>query len=282
MRRQLFNLKARIQEFVIVVGLLHAVNLGAAEQQSVIVLFGDSITTGFNANFQDARFGNGSTTRGCPTIYLNNILRQEEPRTAQQSCPTESLNSPILDQNNRARSAIVANWGIGGSNTTTGESRISINLSQTQSSLDADDYYVLIMYGTNDPAFGISSTTTGFNIRQMINKARALNYEPIIGTITPRDDIDISPYNIQVVNAANAEGAFVVDHFSRFVNEPGGWQTLIDPELDPDTGQFTRLHPNDQGYLVIAETWFEQRLKDVVPLIPTLNIVPILDILLND
>jgi lysophospholipase L1-like esterase len=284
MRAQVSLLLSGVKIFIGLVTIgLSAIGTASAKEpyQAVAVLFGDSITSGFNSNFLDARFGNGTTTRGCPTIYLNNILRKEKARTSQETCPTEALDSPILDQNNKVRNAVVANWGEGGSNTTSGASRISSNLSETKNDLTAENYFVLIMYGSNDAAFGISSSVTGFNIRQMIIKARELDYEPIIGTLTPQSDIDVSPYNTQIVNAANLQpSAFVVDHFARFVSQPGGWPTLLEEETF--SGQTRRLHPNDQGYLVISETWFDKRLEDVIPGFFKINIAPIINLLLDD
>jgi lysophospholipase L1-like esterase len=280
----LYYTSKRLAGFITAVALLCYGAAQAAEEpySAVVVLFGDSTTTGFNAAFQNSRFGSGSTTLGCPTIYLNNILQHDEPRTDQQICSTEAYDSPILDQNNKTRNAIVANWGFGGSDTTNGQNRISSNLSETKNAYDAENYFVLILYGTNDRAFGVSTSTTNFNIRQMIIKARVLGYQPIVGTILPRDDMNVQPYNSEIVSAANQEGVFVVDHASRFISQPGGWQSLIEQEIDPLTGELIRLHPNDQGYLIIAETWFDQRLKDLIPGIANINITPIISILLSD
>jgi lysophospholipase L1-like esterase len=274
----------KLSGFIATLVLLCIGSAQAAEEpySAVVVLFGDSITTGFNAAFQNARFGSGSTTLGCPTIYLNNIVQQQDPRTDQQICSTEAHDSPILDDNKEVRNAIVANWGFGGSDTTNGQSRITSNLSETKSAFESENYFVLILYGTNDRAFGVSTETTNFNTRQMIVKARALGYQPIMGTLLPRDDLNVQPYNSQIINAANQEGVFVVDHASRFISQPGGWQTLIDQETDPITGELVRLHPNDQGYLVIAETWFDQRLKDLIPGVMNINISPIINILLGN
>ncbi|MFQ3244300.1 MAG: lysophospholipase L1-like esterase [Arenicella sp.] len=287
MRTKISFLQHNIKRLTGFIATLVLVFIGAAQAAeepyaAVVVLFGDSTTTGFNSEFRNSRFGSGTTTLGCPTVYLNNILQHQDPRTDQQICSTEAHDSPILDQNKRAHNAIVANWGFGGSDTTNGQSRISSNLSETKNAFDADNYIVLILYGTNDRAFGVSTETTNFNIRQMIIKARALSYQPIVGTILPRDDLNVQPYNSQIISAANQEGVFVVDHSSRFISQPGGWQTLIDQEIDPDTGELVRLHPNDHGYLVIAETWFDQRLKDLIPGIMDINIAPIISILLGE
>jgi hypothetical protein len=74
----------------------------------------------------------------------------------------------------------------------------------------------------------------------------------------------------------------VVDHYTRFISQPGGWTTLMEQEVSPTTGQLIRLHPNDQGYLIVAETWFDKRLKDVIPGFSIFSIAPIMNILLND
>jgi len=263
---------------------LICVTAGAQEQESsTIVLFGDSTTVGFNANFRD-RFGDGTTERGCPTIYLKNILLNQEPRTDPQDCPTTIYPSPILDGNDQVRNVVVANWGVGGSSTANGVGRISANLNQTKLDHPAANYYVLIIYGTNDFGSDISASMTHFNTRIMIQLARSAGYIPVMGTITPRDDRDISPYNDEIVSAAQEESAPVVDMFARFIAQPGGWRTIVQQETSVLTGELVRFHPTDEGYLIIAETWFDQYLRDVIQAErPDVNVVaPILDLLLND
>jgi lysophospholipase L1-like esterase len=256
----------------------------SGQHEAVVVLFGDSITTGFNSNFQGVFTVNGATDMGgCPSTYLNNILRKEKARSDQEICPTKSLASPILDNNNKRRNAVVANWGFGGTNSLHGVNRISSNLSETKSELDAKNYFVLIMYGSNDQPKGISTSVTRFNTKQMISKAIGLGYEPIIGTLLPQSNrVDVKPYNTQIVNQANEDGVFVVDHYARFISQPGGWTTLIEQEVSTTTGATIRLHPNDQGYLIIAETWFNKRLEDVIPGFSVFSIAPIINLLLED
>ena len=252
------------------------------EESSTIVLFGDSTTVGFNVNFGD-RFGNGTTERGCPTIYLNNILLNLEPRTDPEDCPTTIYPSPILDANDQVRNVVVANWGVGGSNTADGVGRISSNLNQTKLDHPASNYYVLIVYGTNDFGSEISASMTHFNTRIMIQQARSAGYIPVMGTITPRDDRDISPYNAEIVSAAQEENAPVIDMFARFIAQPGGWRTIVQQEVSVLTGELVRFHPTDEGYLIIAETWFDQYLQNVIQAErPDVNVAPILDLLLND
>ncbi len=274
--------------FVAVVSCcLSSVAVAGQNDPTVIVLFGDSITLGFNSNYAgnspgDPRVAGGTTERGCPTIYLKNILLKEEPRSANEDCPTESISSPILDANSETRDVIVANWGLGGSTSERGVQRISSELNQTKSDFPAKDYLVLIMYGTNDFGSNISTSMTRFNTVEMIRKAKSAGYTPIIGTLTPRDDFNVSPYNSKIVSAANQEGAFVVDHFARFVAEPTGWRSLLEQEIGRISGNLVRFHPTDRGYLVIAETWFDKRLKNIIEPEVDFVISPVLDILLDD
>lgn len=265
----------------LVAGSLFAGDVFASEaSRTVIALFGDSTTTGFNANFGD-RYGNGSTVRGCPTIYLTNLLRHDPQIEPPNSCPTTIYDSPIFDANKQERNVIVANWGIGGSTTDSGISRISSNLAQTKADHVGKAYITLIIYGTNDFNSGISTSTTRFNLRQMIQSARALGYTPVLGTLTPRDDRDISPYNGAVSGAGSDEGVPVVDHYTRFVNQSGGWRSIVQQEVSTTTGKLVRFHPTDEGYMVIAETWFDQYLRDVIKPEQSL-ITPIMLLLLED
>ncbi len=229
------------------------VPLSVASEQTVIALIGDSITVGYNANYQTPT-GAGTTTHGLPAISLNTLLVK--------------------------RNTVVSNWGVGGSSSAYGSSNITSFLNATTSQHNGDIYYTLIIYGTNDFGHGIGSSTTGFNIGQMIDKARSAGYEPIIGTLTPRSDQSVIFRNSKINSNAIAKNAFVVDHYTRFINEPGGWETLIDAEISVLSGNSIRLHPNDAGYLVIAENWFDSRLKNIIEL--DVNIVSIISLLLDD
>jgi len=248
------NLKHILTTTIAVIALFN-MTLSIASEQTVIALIGDSITVGYNASYLTPN-GNGTTTHGLPTISLNTLLKN--------------------------RNTVVSNWGVGGSSSAYGSSNITSFLNTTTSQHSGDAYYTLIIYGTNDFGHGIGSSTTGFNNGQMIDKARSAGYEPIIGTLTPRSDqlSQIPSTNAQIISNANAKSAFVVDHYTRFINEPGGWETLIDVEISALTGNSIRLHPNDDGYIAIAENWFDSRLKDIIDL--EVNIAPIISLLLDD
>lgn len=260
-------------------------------ERTVIALFGDSITVGENANLTSRPIPAGSTTHfGCPSVYLSGILSNEPARSDSVNCPTTGLSAPIYTGNNEVRNAIVANWGIGGSNTDFGSRRLFRALLDTKSQLVGNSYLVLIMYGTNDMNFGISSQTTAENIDAMVSTSRSslVGFTPIIGAVTPRDDRPASgPSSIQSLNSrirsvANIRNVPYVDHFSNFVNFPGSSTALLDQEQIGSN--LIRLHPNDQGYLLIAEAWFEQQLKDRIPVVTVrgVTIAPIISLLLDE
>jgi len=169
----------------------------AAQTNSLVVLFGDSITVGFNSGRQ-INFPAGSTVIGGPREFLSDLL-----------------NDP-----NQFRDSTVVNWGEGGTTSTRGVQRISINLGLSRQANPAERFFVLIMYGTNDLGQGISEGTTAFNNGQMIRSARLSGYVPIVGTITPRSDRNIGPLAASIANIAAINNAQVVDQFSFFNARP--------------------------------------------------------------
>lgn len=254
------------------------------ETRSVVTLFGDSITVGFNGDFQD-RDGNGTTDRGCTTLYLTSMLLNQGPRLDDVSCRTDIHSSPILDSVEESRNAIVVNWGEGGTTSERGLSQISSVLDRVRLDHEGQQYIVLIMYGTNDPNEEISASTTGFNNREMIRRAKLKGFSIAVSNLTPRSDRSVIEYNNQIRSVALSEGVNFIDMYSKFFNyNPGGFTTLIDLEINSLTNEVFRLHPNDQGYLVIAETWFDQALKDLIPVVEQdpIHMTQIISILLDD
>lgn len=251
-----------------------------AAERSVVVLFGDSITVGINSNYPGGTsndYANGTTTRGCSTIYLTAIL------TNQNVIPPGGCKvggqAPQFTVERKKRNALVVNWGEGGTNSQQGAQRISANLAKTKSDHDGGDYTVLLMYGTNDRGYGISSQTTNFNTRLLIDRARAQGYKPVIGTLIPRSDFNVSGYNSAILSAANAKSVPIVDHYSVFVGYPSYLTNLLDLEFF--FGNPKRIHPKNRGYLLIAETWFDRYLKDAIS--PEyVDITPIITLLLDD
>lgn len=233
-----------------------------AQTQTVVVLFGDSITVGFNSG-RPVINGNGSTTLSGPRQFLSDIL-----------------NNPAAP-----RSSTVVNWGAGGTPTTVGVARMRSNLTTTRADVDGDRFFVLIMYGTNDFGNGIGASTTAFNNRVMINIAREEGYMPVVGNITPRSDRDILPLTAEVFNAALASNAVAVDHFTAFSQRP--LDELLEQEISVISGLPIRLHPNDTGYRIIAANWFSQALNVLIPRTDGTSsappiVAPIIQLILED
>jgi acyl-CoA thioesterase-1 len=148
----------------------------------------------------------------------------------------------------------VVNRGVGGELTAEGLSRI-------RSTLNIDrPGFVLIMEGTNDASRCGSSSATASNLWGMVQIARANKSIPIIGTIPPNfrsnpcPDAFIANVNNQLHALANAEDVTVAEIFDGMNNRA---YFGVTPDRDP-------LHPNEQGYAVMADIWFRS-LAQVVP-----------------
>ncbi len=254
---------------------------------SVVALFGDSITHGFNFSLPN-RFtdmsGDGRTDRGCPTIYLRNILNKEADREGGNVlCQVVEGDSAVRDSNENQANAIVQNWGIGGTSTMNGILRINSDLQSAVAGLNPEQRFILIQYGTNDFNFGIPPSVTGANIEIMIDVARSNNFIPVVANLIPRTPgvnqgqiQNLAAYNSAISSAISNRNADSVDLNARFNAEPGGYQTLIESD---------ELHPSDQGYLVIAETWFSNFLKQNISTVPFAQpaiIVPTIMLLLDE
>jgi lysophospholipase L1-like esterase len=154
------------------------------------------------------------------------------------------------------------NQAIGGTRSKAGANRIRNSLGSV------DPAYVLILYGTNDwnddpcrenfPCYTIDS------LRSMIRSAKARHTLPVISTIIPcnvgydarvppnRQDW-ISDMNALIRPMAKEEGAILVDNFAAFMSVP-----------DYHTLMFDHVHPNDAGYAIMVDQWF-QAITTAVP-----------------
>jgi len=247
---------------------LFGLNQASAQESNLIVLFGDSISVGENNAFQGSRPGRG----------LGRVANDGQSPALPPSDKLDDLLRAEL------RESTVINWGIGGSTSERGAIRVLSDLGETLSDHQADNYYVLILYGTNDFNGGLGPSDTGFNTGLMIDRARSLGYTPVVATLTPRADRNLSSYNSQIVSNANSRNVPIVDLFSRYLQDGQNGLTLLDTEVF--SGRVIRLHPNDAGYDVIAQTWFDQFLEsEIEPLpIPIVSdfLPPIINLLLED
>jgi lysophospholipase L1-like esterase len=122
-----------------------------------------------------------------------------------------------------------------------------------------NDAFALILYGTND--WNISGCQTDpavcptvENLRIVVQRVKAVGTLPFIATITPANPAINADRNkwIESINAgiktmAAQEGAFLVDLYQAFQNQGG------------DLSRFfvDQVHPNGEGYDVIANGFFE-------------------------
>lgn len=244
--------------------LMPSMAIGQQPQNNVVAIFGDSITSGFNAAFPFRTFAEGRLNFGQPSIMLTNIL------------------------NDSGRTSIVPNLGWGGTasgpsfdpnlaNTSNGLDRINANLTQIKNAYSGKSYYVLIMYGTNDAAYDIPASVTAFNNGVMVDRANSAGYIAVISTIAP---CDVCPNNVDDINNRiqstvngkinNGANAHFVDNHAVLRS---GWNSLYS---DPD-----RVHPNNAGYSVIANNWFDAKLKNLIKRDNTV-VAPIISLLLDN
>lgn len=154
------------------------------------------------------------------------------------------------------------NQAIGGTRSNAGANRIRNSLGFVKPA------YVLILYGTNDwndnpcredfPCYTIDS------LRSMIRSAKAQHTLPVISTIIPCNvgyDARVPPnrqdwivdMNALIRPMAKEEGAVLVDNFAAFM-----------AVADYHTLMFDHVHPNDAGYAIMVDQWF-QAITTAVP-----------------
>jgi acyl-CoA thioesterase-1 len=141
----------------------------------------------------------------------------------------------------------VVNRGVGGEVTSEGVGRM-------RSTLNIDKPgFVLIMEGTNDASRCGDSSVTANNLRGMVQIAKANNSIPIIGTIPPNFRTDpcpdalLGPVNSQIHAFADAENVTVAE-----IHDGMNSRSLFGLSADRDP-----LHPNEQGYGVMADIWLQ-------------------------
>lgn len=186
--------------------------------------------------FGDSITSGESTTNGGYTYYLENTLDAE------------------------VGSTVVINAGKVGELTSDGLARFDSALTKWN-----DVEFVLLMEGTNDVS---DSSGAGplesiiSNLRGMIEIARDDHaMEVVLGTIPPRlNDFDdqASPTTLELVEGirdlATEESIPLADHYQYFTDMTE-WETLF----------FDAIHPNDQGYEALADSWMQGALEQLLP-----------------
>jgi lysophospholipase L1-like esterase len=200
-------------------------NQGAPAQYRILA-FGDSITV-----------GNGATTEGEGyPYYLEELLSVEHGPT------------------------VIINAGKGGESTSEGLVRLEPTI-RKWNGLQT----LLLLEGAKDvmdsSGAGPPDAIAG-NLREMIRLARDdYGLEVVLGTLLPRVDYEKdqeSPTTSELVAAirdlAEEEDVLLADHYQYFLGMEE-WEELFKDAV----------HPNDQGYQVLADSWYEGALRYLFP-----------------
>ncbi|HDR68638.1 MAG TPA: hypothetical protein ENN61_06250, partial [Bacteroidaceae bacterium] len=125
--------------------------------------------------------------------------------------------------------------------------------------------YFLLMEGTNDVSDQTYSLdATAFNLKEMAKKCLNFGVIPLISTIIPRARGRWTPIaqqrtfslNDKIRILASDLKIILTENFQAFYDYPaasGGYESLISTD---------NLHPNNQGYQFMAETWYA-RIKEI-------------------
>jgi len=126
---------------------------------------------------------------------------------------------------------------------------------------EEDPAYTLVMMGTNDWTGGavsgcqvdVSLCDTIDNLRTMLDEIKAWHSLPVISTLTPANpavnadrNVWIDAMNVEIRTLAQQEGALLVDANAAFKAHGDVSALFADG-----------IHPNDAGYDVLAQAWFD-------------------------
>lgn len=246
--------------FLLMVPLIGEHAFAKDKLPSVIALFGDSTSSGFNQQFSTIDYdGNARLNYGRPSTTLSKIL------------------------NDSRRPSLVANVGYGSSPSgpfgdkrpaNNGVDRINNDLAEVKALYDGRHYYALIMYGVNDYDDEIPASITGHNNAVMIWRANNLGFTAIVSTILPCDacaqDIDEVNNAIRGQVARAYRAGADVHYVDNYLALRPNWNLLNDDGL----------HPTNEGYDLVAQNWFDSSLKKLIAA-DALALEPIVDLVLD-
>lgn len=146
------------------------------------------------------------------------------------------------------RNAFVINHGKTGETTSAGLTRLKKVLFGNPNA-----HYVLILEGANDLLSGISSETTLFNIEAMVNSTHNSGLTPVLGTMTPLynsrlNNAIVKVYNPGIAKISQEKSVAMANHYEALAPHWGSWS---------EDG----IHPNDDGYEVMAGVWYNAIVK---------------------
>ena len=158
-----------------------------------------------------------------------------------------------------AQTPQVINRGVGGERATTGVNRLPTEITSVRPEV------VLLLEGANDIAGGNAAglTPAANALRTMVRDTRSRGLPVFLATLPPQDPTRprgsgaalVVPLNDLIRRIALEEGAVLVDLFAAF----NGDLTLLGPD---------GLHPNEAGYLRMADTFLlviRERLETPFP-----------------
>ncbi len=143
----------------------------------------------------------------------------------------------------------VLNRGIPGEDTVGGLSRIESVIKNDPSR------YILIMEGTND-VWHYPAWFTALNLEGMVKISISYKMKPLIANIIPKAfwaeflNPRIEEINQFIIQIAEKYKIPLVDQYNAFMSYPeeeGGWRALYSGHN----------HPNERGYQLMAEVWFD-------------------------
>lgn len=142
--------------------------------------------------------------------------------------------------------------GIGGEEASDGKNRIGSVIS------DHAPDYILILEGTNDIQAGADMDDLADDLFDMCDEARARGVIPVLGMLSPRQDVFERPMrwvnDYYLKPEARDRGILIADHYGAFMQHEN-WKDLL----------AGRTHPNDAGYEVMAQCWFDALLVNRPP-----------------
>jgi lysophospholipase L1-like esterase/YbbR domain-containing protein len=163
----------------------------------------------------------------------------------------------LIDEN--IKDSQVINRGVGNEKTSAGLSRINSVINEEQAQT------IFLMEGINDVKDEtISMDTAAFNLRRMAERALELGMAVFLASLIPKAPWEgmieerVLDLNEKIKSIASELNIYFVDQFQAF----GGIHSGV---LYSDA-----THPNEQGYQLMAKTWYEE----LVDTFPSIDIDP--------
>lgn len=210
----------------------------ADSEPGIIIAFGDSITEGCDVFSGDCGWGrNGKSGY---EVELESLL-----------------------QNNR-RNYEIHNFGAGGETARDGLDRIEPVINEA---CNAGAEYILILEGTNDLLHGARGQDVKYYLGLMIDKSRKHGLVPLLATITPDPNPahsykDIPLMNEYIRELASEKNVPLIDLYN--------WMNPLWDQYTPGC-YGDSLHPNETGFKVMGQLWFNRLAELIPPEYPPLN-----------